>query len=158
MRRLLAVAAACLLLVGCARPVASELTQARQPFCEAGGEPGTFLILMAQAVPSASQLPCVEVLPAGWSVSNTFVRDGRARFALDSDRVGMRAVQVVLERSQFGGDKVTRVPSTSLGCGALNRSARFGPGSASPAPASTSSRAAALPIPVQDRGTGGPDR
>ena len=117
MRRLLAVAASCLLLVGCARPVASELTQARQPFCEAGGEPGTpFLILMAQAVPSASQLPCVEVLPAGWSVSNTFVRDGRARFALDSDRVGMRAVQVVLERTcPFEGGTVTRVPSDEPG-------------------------------------------
>ena len=89
MRRLLAVAAACLLLVGCARPVASQFTQARQPFCEVGGEPGTpFLVLMAQAVPSASQLPCVKVLPAGWSVSNTFVRDGRARFALAGRRRG----------------------------------------------------------------------
>ena len=117
MRRLLVVAAACLLLVGCARPVASEFTQTRLPFCEVGGEPGTpFLVLMAQAVPSASQLPCVEVLPAGWSVSNAFVRDGRARFALDSDRVGMHAVQVVLERTcQFEGDKVTRVPSDEPG-------------------------------------------
>jgi hypothetical protein len=116
-RRLLAVAAACLLLASCARPIASEFTQTRQPFCEAGGEPGTpFLVLMAQAVPSASQLPCVKVLPAGWSVSNTFVRDGRARFALDSDRVGMRAVQVVLERTcQLEGDKVTRVASDEPG-------------------------------------------
>ena len=117
MRRRLVVAAACLLLAGCARPVVSEFTQARQPFCEAGGESGTpFLVLMAQAVPSASQLPCVEVLPAGWGVSNTFVRDGRARFALDSDRVGMRAVQVVLERTcQFEGGTVTRVPSDEPG-------------------------------------------
>ena len=117
MRRLLVAAAACLLLVGCARPIASEFTQTRQPFCQVGGEPGTpFLVLMAQAVPSASQLPCVEGLPAGWSVSHAFVRDGRARFALDSDRVGMRAVQVVLERTcQFGGDKVTRVASDEPG-------------------------------------------
>jgi hypothetical protein len=112
-RRLLLLAVACLLLAGCARPVASEFIQTRQPFCESGGQPGTpFLVLMAQAVPSASQLPCVELLPAGWSVSGVFVRDGRARFTLDSDRVGMQAVQVVLERTcQFEGDKVTRVPS-----------------------------------------------
>jgi hypothetical protein len=106
-----------LALAGCARPVASEFTQARQPFCESGDDSGTpFLVLMAQAVPSASQLPCVDLLPAGWSVSNAFVRDGRARFALDSDRVGMHAVQVVLERTcQFEGDKVTRVPSDEPG-------------------------------------------
>jgi hypothetical protein len=112
-RRLLLLAVAGLLLAGCARPVASEFIQTRQPFCESGGQPGTpFLVLMAQAVPSASQLPCVELLPAGWSLSEVFVRDGRARFTLDSDRVGMHAVQVVLERTcQFEGDKVTRVPS-----------------------------------------------
>jgi hypothetical protein len=116
-RRLALLTLACLLLAGCARPVASEFTQARQPFCESGDDPGTsFLVLMAQAVPSASQLPCVDLLPAGWNVSNAFVRDGRARFALDSDRVGMHAVQVVLERTcQFEGDKVTRVPSDEPG-------------------------------------------
>ena len=130
MRRLLAVAAACLLLAGCARPVASEFTQARQPFCEAGGKPGTpFLVLMAQAVPTASQLPCVEVLPAGWSVSNAFVRDRRARFALDSDRVGMHAVQVMLERTcQFGGDKVTRVPSDEPGMRRFEQIGEIRPG------------------------------
>jgi hypothetical protein len=116
-RRLALLTLACLLLAGCARPVVSEFTQARQPFCESGDDPGTpFLVLMAQAVPSASQLPCVDLLPAGWSVSNAFVRDGRARFALDSDRVGMHAVQVVLERTcQFEGHKVTRVPSDEPG-------------------------------------------
>jgi hypothetical protein len=129
-RRRLVVAAACLLLAGCARPVVSEFTQARQPYCEAGGESGTpFLVLMAQAVPSASQLPCVELLPAGWSVSNTFVRDGRARFALDSDRVGMRAVQVVLERTcRFEGGTVTRVPSDEPGMRRFERIGEVRPG------------------------------
>jgi hypothetical protein len=129
-RRLLAAAAACLLLAGCARPVASEFTQARQPFCEVGGVPGSsFVVLMAQAVPSASQLPCVELLPAGWSVSNAFVRDGRARFALDSDRVGMNAVQVVLERTcQLEGDKVTRVPSDEPGMRRFEQIGEIRPG------------------------------
>jgi hypothetical protein len=129
-RRLLLLAAACLLLAGCVRPVASEFTQTRQPFCESGGQPGTpFLVLVAQAVPSASQLPCVELLPAGWSVSEVFVRDGRARFALDSDRVGMHAVQVVLERTcQFEGEKVTRVPSDEPGTRRFEQIGEIRPG------------------------------
>jgi hypothetical protein len=92
-RRLLVVATACLLLTGCS---------------------GSLVLLRAQAVPSASQLPCVELLPAGWSVSDVFVRNGRVRFALDSDRVGMHAVRVVLEQTCTFG-RVTRVPSDHPG-------------------------------------------
>ena len=117
MRRLPLLALACLLLAGCAQPVSSELARSRQPYCEYRGDPGTqFVVLMAQAVPSASQLPCIELLPPGWTVSDVFVRNGRVRFALNSDRVGMHAVQVVLERTcQLGGAKVTRVPSDEPG-------------------------------------------
>jgi hypothetical protein len=84
---------------------------------------------MAQAVSSASQLPCIELLPAGWSVSDVFVRNGRARFALNSDRVGMHAVQVVLERTcQFGDAKVTRVPSDEPGTRRYERIGEVRPG------------------------------
>jgi len=116
-RRLPLLALASLLLAGCVRPASHEFTESRQPFCEHRGDPGTqFVVLMAQAVPTATQLPCVELLPAGWSVSDAFVRSGRARFALDSDRVGVHAVTVVLERTcQFGGRKATRVPSDEPG-------------------------------------------
>jgi hypothetical protein len=116
-RRLPLLALACLLLAGCVQPTSHEFSQARQPFCEHRGDPGTqFVVLMAQAVPTASQLPCIKLLPAGWSVSDAFVRNGRARFALDSDRVGAHAVQVALERTcQFGGAKATRVPSDEPG-------------------------------------------
>jgi hypothetical protein len=116
-RRLPLLALACLLLAGCVQPASHEFTESRQPFCEHRGDPGTqFVVLMAQAVPTATQLPCVELLPAGWSVSDVFVRSGRARFALDSDRVGVHAVTVVLERTcQFGGRKATRVPSDEPG-------------------------------------------
>ena len=115
MRRLLLVAVVCLLAAGCVRPAGTEFSQVRIPACRYQGRQGTALvILMAQAVPTASQLPCVELLPAGWSVSDIFVRNGRVRFSLDSDRVGMRAVQVVLERfCTFG--QVTRVPSDHPG-------------------------------------------
>ena len=115
MRRLLPLAVACLLLAGCGEPATGGFLAARQPACRYQGRQGTaLLVLMAQAVPTASQLPCIELLPAGWSVSDVFVRNGRVRFSLDSDRVGTRAVQVVLERyCTFG--RVTRVPSDHPG-------------------------------------------
>jgi hypothetical protein len=129
-RRLPLVAVACLLLAGCVQPAAEKFIQARQPYCESGADPGTaLLVLMAQAVPSASQLPCVELLPAGWTISQVFVRDGRARFSLDSDRVGTGAVQVVLEPTcQFEDDKVTRVPSDEPGTRRFEQIGEIRPG------------------------------
>ena len=115
MRRLLPLAVACLLLAGCGEPATGGLLAARQPACRYQGRQGTaLLILMAQAVPTASQLPCVELLPAGWSVSDIYVRNGRVRFSLDSDRVGNHAVEVVLQRFCTLG-RVTRVPSDHPG-------------------------------------------
>jgi hypothetical protein len=114
-RRLLLLAVACLLLAGCGEPVTGGFLTAREPVCRYQGRQGTTLaVLMAQAVPTASQLPCVELLPAGWSVSDIFVRNGRVRFSLDSDRVGVHAVQVVLEQFCTLG-RVTRVPSDHPG-------------------------------------------
>jgi hypothetical protein len=111
-RRLAPLALACLLLAGCVQPGSANFAQAREPACRYQGRQGTALVvLMAQAVPTASQLPCVELLPAGWSVRDVFVRNGRVRFSLDSDRVGVNAVQVVLEQFCSIGPKVTRVPS-----------------------------------------------
>ena len=115
MRRLLLAAVVCLLAAGCVRPASTEFSQARVPACRYQGRQGTALvILMAQAVPTASQLPCIDLLPAGWSVSDIFVRNGRVRFTLDSDRVGQGAVQVVLQQFCVLG-KVTRVPSDHPG-------------------------------------------
>jgi hypothetical protein len=106
---------ACLLLAGCAVRSGSSFTEAREPSCRYQGREGTALmVLIAQAVPTASQLPCVELKPAGWSVSGVFVRNGRVRFDLNSDRVGLRAVQVVLQQFCTLGE-VTRVPSDHPG-------------------------------------------
>jgi hypothetical protein len=114
-RRLLLALAVCLAASGCVRPASTELAQAREPACRYQGRQGTALvILMAQAVPTASQLPCVELKPAGWSVRDVFVRNGRVRFTLDSDRVGQAAVQVVLQQFCSLG-QVTRVPSDHPG-------------------------------------------
>jgi hypothetical protein len=113
MRRLLPLAVACLLLAGCAvgPQAGSSFLEGHEPTCIYQGRQGTALVvLMAQAVPTASQLPCVELKPPGWTVSDVFVRNGRARFALDSDRVGVGAVKVVLQEFCDIG-RSTRVPS-----------------------------------------------
>jgi membrane-associated phospholipid phosphatase/tRNA A-37 threonylcarbamoyl transferase component Bud32 len=44
------------------------------------------LWLMAQAVPSASLVPCVQLLPAGWTMNDVKVGQGRARITFDTDR------------------------------------------------------------------------
>ena len=57
------------------------------------------LLLAAQAVPSATLLPCVLAFPAGWSYGGSDVRSGNARFWLASDRAGWHAVEVSLTPS-----------------------------------------------------------
>jgi len=57
------------------------------------------LWLMAQAVPSASLVPCVPVLPVGWTLADVKVQDGRARISFDTDRAGAAAVVVELTAS-----------------------------------------------------------
>ncbi|MDP9243276.1 MAG: hypothetical protein M3O84_08900 [Actinomycetota bacterium] len=59
----------------------------------------TALVLAAQAVPSATLLPCIESFPAGWIFGGSDVRNGLDRFWLDSDRAGPRAVEVSLTSS-----------------------------------------------------------
>jgi hypothetical protein len=104
---------AVLLLAGCARSV--TLSQAHQPFCRFQGQTATGqAVLMAQAVPTATKVPCIEVLPSGWIPSDVYIRNGRARFSLDSDRAGTHAVTVILERTcRLEG--ATRVPSDEPG-------------------------------------------
>lgn len=73
------------LLAGCANAssFATELVA-----CKAGdeGEPTNGVVLMAQSVPTASWVPCVNTLPLGWHLSDMDARNGSARFYLDSDR------------------------------------------------------------------------
>ena len=57
------------------------------------------LWLMAQAVPSASLVPCVQLLPVGWTLADVLVQDGRARITFDNDRVGKGVVVVELAAS-----------------------------------------------------------
>jgi tRNA A-37 threonylcarbamoyl transferase component Bud32 len=54
------------------------------------------LWLQAQAVPSASLVPCVRYLPVGWNVAEVAVNNGRSVLTLDHDRAGAAALVVRL--------------------------------------------------------------
>jgi hypothetical protein len=125
-RRWLPPALALLLLAGCTIGPSGQggqgpesFAQSRLPVCEIRGNVRVpMLVLMAQAVPTASQLPCVDLnnLTAEWSISDVLVRNGRGRFALDRFHdTTNHAVVVVLERTCRVGNKVTRVPSDHPG-------------------------------------------
>lgn len=53
-------------------------------------------ILAAQAVPSATFVPCITAFPIGWSYGGFFAETGTVRFWLNSDRAGIHAIQVEL--------------------------------------------------------------
>ena len=59
----------------------------------------SIFLLEAQAVPSATLIPCVGQMPPGWSYGGSEVRSGFARFWLNSDRIGTHAVEATLTRS-----------------------------------------------------------
>lgn len=64
-----------------------------------GADNTNALILMAQAVPSATLVPCIAEFPAGWSYNGSRIRSSSAQFWLDSDRAGFRALEVGLTKS-----------------------------------------------------------
>jgi tRNA A-37 threonylcarbamoyl transferase component Bud32/membrane-associated phospholipid phosphatase len=54
------------------------------------------LWLMAQSVPSASLIPCLQLVPADWKVAEVAVNNGRSVITLDHDRGGKAAMVVTL--------------------------------------------------------------
>ncbi|MFL6128385.1 MAG: phosphatase PAP2 family protein [Mycobacteriales bacterium] len=64
-----------------------------------GCGPRSVTVLMAQAVPDATELPCVAAVPTGWTFGGTSVHDGRARFWLNAERPGDPVVAVTLTGS-----------------------------------------------------------
>ena len=67
------------------------------PFCTKTDD--SVLVLLAQSVPSATELPCVSEFPAGWTFGGSDISSGLSRFWLDSDRGGIHAVEVSLRQS-----------------------------------------------------------
>jgi hypothetical protein len=105
---------AVLFLIGTLGACGSLTVTGPPPECEAGRR----LALLAQAVPTATFIPCVvadeEQRPAGWSYGALDVERGRARFWLDSDRGGLRAVEVELAEScDTRGATLDRTAGTS---------------------------------------------
>jgi hypothetical protein len=68
-------------------------------------------VLLAQSVPSATQLPCVSDFPAGWSFGGSDISSGLGRFWLDSDRGGIHAVEVSLRPSCDTTDAIEERPA-----------------------------------------------
>lgn len=124
-RPLLAATAATALLTGCVEvgsPGAGQLA------CRTGddGEPANGIVLMAQAVETASWLPCLDNVPLGWHLSEVQIRDGSGQFWLDSDRDGVRAIQVAL-RGSCDVREATEIPSDREDVRRLERVTRISP-------------------------------
>ncbi len=55
-----------------------------EPRCPGGGS----TLIVAQSVPSADRIPCLETLPDGWLVASVDVSHDGTEITLDSDRAG----------------------------------------------------------------------
>lgn len=108
--RLPATVLALVALGGCAR---SGVTGKTTPTCDIERNAGV-LVLQAQAVPGADRVPCITLVPAGWSVDAVDVQSKRSRFSLSNDRAGERALEVRLEAT-CNIDGTTQVPSDEPG-------------------------------------------
>jgi hypothetical protein len=87
------------------------------------------LVLVAQSLPSATLVPCVASLPAGWSFGGVRVLSDRAVVWLDSDVSGERAVQAeLLPVSECDVGSATPVPSDEPGTTRFEHIDRLPPG------------------------------
>jgi hypothetical protein len=70
------------------------------PMCSMpDGQTAGRLVLMAQSVPTALELPCLRQLPEGWSVGGFSARKGRSRIWLVVGHENRTALNVILQRS-----------------------------------------------------------
>ncbi len=127
-RRVLLVLALVAVLVVTLLGVFSMFTPVQLPVA---GEPncGTddAMILMAQAVPTATAVPCVASLPAGWDVESVVIRRGQGSFRLDNERSA--DVEVTLRPpGTCPLDGVTEVPSDEVGVRRFEDPERLPPG------------------------------
>jgi hypothetical protein len=107
---LLLALAAVLVLPGCVRvggTLSGDLVA-----CKEGDDatPSNGVVLMAQSVPSASWVPCLQGMPLGWHFAGMDVDRGAGRFWLDSDRDGDRAIGIRLTESCVT-EGATEIPS-----------------------------------------------
>jgi tRNA A-37 threonylcarbamoyl transferase component Bud32/membrane-associated phospholipid phosphatase len=72
-------------------------------------EPHEPLLLMAQSVPTASLVPCIEILPAGWTLGGdgVVVGNDRSRYTLTSDRGGVLVTELAASCDLAGAVELT---------------------------------------------------
>jgi hypothetical protein len=88
-----------------------------QPSCR--GSDASIFLLQAQAVPSATLIPCTLPLPGGWSHGGSEIRSGLVRFWLNSDRAGDHAAELTLSPTCEVSGTTQLPPST--GAASLQR-------------------------------------
>jgi tRNA A-37 threonylcarbamoyl transferase component Bud32/membrane-associated phospholipid phosphatase len=71
------------------------------------------LWLMAQSVPSASLIPCLQLVPVDWKVAEVAVNNGRSVITLDHDRGGKAAMVVRLTAAAAACDLAGATEVTS---------------------------------------------
>jgi hypothetical protein len=118
--------AAALLLAGCTSEGTSVSMQV--PACSSGDDERAAhgVVLMAQSVPSATWVPCVESVPLGWDFSGLDARSGSARFWLDSDRDGEHALEIRLDQT-CDTRGATEIPTDREGLRRLERVTQVSP-------------------------------
>ena len=117
-RATLAVTVVIPLLAACSPQTGqAELGGRIEPLCH---EPNEALILIAQTVQSATQLPCVAGYPAGWSYGGDDFRKGSAIYYLDSAIAGPNAVDVQLVPSCEATGEPTDAPEGIEGSASTN--------------------------------------
>src|SRR5215208_2099778 len=65
------------------------------------------LLLMAQSVPTASLVPCIELLPPGWTLGDVVVGNGSSRFTMTSDRGGVLDAELTASCDLGGAVELT---------------------------------------------------
>jgi membrane-associated phospholipid phosphatase len=85
------------------RDVENAPIQARTLRCE----PHEPLLLMAQSVPTASLVPCIELLPLGWTLGDVVVANGSSRFTMTSDRGGVLVAELTTSCDLAGAVELT---------------------------------------------------
>ena len=102
-RRLPVLLVLAVVLTGCV-----SVDQA-SPTCDDSGR--NTLVLLAQSVPDAEYVPCIEALPAGWFINDVEIKNGRTRVDLGNDRTnGSMAMTMSFVDTCDTGDAV-EVPS-----------------------------------------------
>ena len=98
-RRVILALSVCLVVAFAASQVVGMFLPAHDLPIDHSPDCGTnsTMVLVAQSVPSATLLPCISLLPAGWDFGGVHVRRGRSTLWLDSEQGGSQAVEVTLE-------------------------------------------------------------